>query len=126
MSEEKLSVEAQEAADELWSEQIIPFKLTAHTVEAGSQPGYFTVQFLDNRVPSLFIYWNLDKESFKTAVREVAKRTVGKRVRRKNEVSETPRISEGKSIDAQRDIGHRGRLRAPSGARARSNGHIPI
>jgi hypothetical protein len=90
MSKDQLTMEAQEAADELWAEQVIPFKLTAHTVEAGRHPGYFTVQFLDNRVPALFIYWRPEKESFKTAVREVAKRTVGRRSRAKSEIIETP------------------------------------
>jgi len=82
MAEEQLTIEAQEAADELWTEQVIPFKLTAHKVEAGD-PGHYTVHFFDTRLPSLFVYWNPEKESFKTAVREVAERTVGKRSRGK-------------------------------------------
>jgi hypothetical protein len=97
VSKEQLIIETQEAADELWAEHLIPFKLTADRVEAGTQPGHFTVHFLDNRLPSLFIYWNPDKGSFKTAVRVVAKRTVGKRIRLKYEVTETLCISEGES-----------------------------
>jgi hypothetical protein len=81
MAEEQLTIEAQETFDELWAEQVIPFKLKAHRVEASGDPGHFTLYFLDTRLPLLFIYWNPEAESFKTAVREVAKRTVGKRAR---------------------------------------------
>ena len=83
MAEEQLTLEAQETFDELWAEQVIPFELTAHKVEAGGDPGHYTVHFFDRRLPSLFIYWNPAKESFKAAVREVAERTVGKRSRSK-------------------------------------------
>jgi len=81
MAEEQLTIQAQEAVNELWAEQVIPFKLTAHKVEAGVEPGRYTVHFFDARLHSLFIYWNPEKESFKTAVREVGQRTVGKRSR---------------------------------------------
>ncbi len=83
MAEERLTIEAQETFDELWAEQVIPFKLTPHTVVVGADPGHYTVHFFDTRLPTLFIYWNPAKESFKTAVREVAERTVGKRSRGK-------------------------------------------
>ncbi len=82
MAEEQLTIEAQETFDELWADALIPFKLTAHEVEAG-EPGHYTVHFFDSRLPSMFIYWNPVRESFKTAVREVAERTVGKRSRDK-------------------------------------------
>ena len=81
MAYEQLAIEAQEAVDELWAEQVIPFKLTAHNIDAGENPGYYTVHFFDTRVRSLFIYWNPEKESFKTATRGVVTRTVGKRSR---------------------------------------------
>jgi hypothetical protein len=81
MAEEQLTIEAQEAVNELWAEQAIPFKLTAHKVEAAGQPGRYTVYFLDTRLRSLLIYWNPERESFKKAVREVGRRTVGKRSR---------------------------------------------
>ncbi len=84
MAEEQLTIEAQEALDELWAEQIIQFKLTGRKVEAGGEPGHYTFHFFDPRIPSLFIYWNPGKESFKTAVREVVGRTVGKRSRAKS------------------------------------------
>jgi hypothetical protein len=61
---------------------VIPFKLTVHKVEAG-EPGHYTVHFFDAQLRSLFIFWNAEKESFKTAVREVGKSTVGKRSRAK-------------------------------------------
>ena len=82
MAEDQLTIEAQEAVNELWAEQVIPFKPTAHKVEASGN-GQYTVQFFDARLSSLFIYWNPEKESFKSAVRIVGKRTVGKRSRAK-------------------------------------------
>lgn len=81
MGEEQLTIEAQEAVDELWAEHVIQFKLTAHRVEAGGGPGHYIFHFLDTQIPSLFIYWNPEKESFKSAVQDVVKRTVGKRSR---------------------------------------------
>jgi hypothetical protein len=81
MAEEQLRIDAQEAVDELWAEHGIPFKLTAHHVEAGRGADYYTVHFSDARLHSLFIYWNPAKESFKTAVRAVAEDTVGRRSR---------------------------------------------
>ena len=81
MAEKQLTIEAQEAVNELWAEQVIPFKLRAQKVEAGKEPGRYTVHFFNARLHSLFIYWNPEKESFKTAVREVGQRTVGKRSR---------------------------------------------
>jgi hypothetical protein len=83
MAEEQLTIEAQEAINELWAEQVIPFKPEAHKVEAGGESGRYTIHFFDSRLSSLFIYWNPEKESFKTAVREVGKNTVGKRSRAK-------------------------------------------
>lgn len=82
MVEEQLTIEAQETVDELWAEQVIPFKLTAHKVEA-REPGHYTVHFFDTRLPLLFVYWNPEKESYKRAVREVVERTVGRRSRAK-------------------------------------------
>ena len=79
MAEDQLMIEAQEAVDELWAEHGIPFKLAAHNVEAVGGPGFYTVHFSNKRLHSLFIYWNPAKESFKTAVREVAENTVGRR-----------------------------------------------
>lgn len=73
---EQLTIEAQEAVNELWAEQAIPFKLTAHKVAAGL-PGHYTVDFLDARLRALHIYWNPERESFKNAVREAGKSTVG-------------------------------------------------
>ena len=84
MAEEQLTIEAQEAVNELWAEQVIPFKLTAHKVEASGEHGNYTVHFFDSRLRSLFIYWNPEKGSFKRAVREVGERTVGKRSRAKD------------------------------------------
>ena len=58
MVEEQLTIEAQEAVNELWAEQAIPFKLTAHKVEAG-EPGHYTVHFFDAQLRSLFIFGTL-------------------------------------------------------------------
>lgn len=82
MVEDQLTIEAQETVDELWAEQVIPFKLTAYRVEA-REPGHYTVHFSDTRLPLLFVYWNPEKESYKRAVREVVERTVGRRSRAK-------------------------------------------
>ena len=78
---EDQKLEAQQALDELWAEHSVPFKLTAHKLEASAEPGRYTVHFFDSRLPLLFVYWNPAKESFKTAVREVVENTVGKRSR---------------------------------------------
>ena len=79
---EDQKIETQQTLDELWAEQVIPFKLMAQKlVKADS--GRYTVHFGDPRLHSLFMYWNPEKESFKTALREMVKRTVGKRSRAK-------------------------------------------
>jgi hypothetical protein len=75
---ENLRLDAQEALDDLWAEHEIPFKTTAYEVLAGGHPGYYMVRIQDQRVPSLFIFWN-GTESFKAAVRTVLERTLGKR-----------------------------------------------
>jgi hypothetical protein len=75
--------EAQQTLDELWAEHVIPFKLTAHMLEAVGEPGRYMVHFFDSRLQTLFIYWNPERESFKTAVREVVTHTVGQRSRAK-------------------------------------------
>lgn len=79
MAKEQLTIEAQEAVDELWAEKGIPFKLAAQSVEACREAGFYTVHFSNSRLNSLFIYWNPAKESFKGAVRAVCEHTVCKR-----------------------------------------------
>ncbi len=80
LEEEK--AQAQQTLDEMWSEEAIPFQLTVHNIERGDL-GCYTLQVLDNRIPSLFIYWTPDRGSFKAAVRAVVKHTVGQRSRAK-------------------------------------------
>jgi len=81
---ENEKAQAQQTLDELWAEHGIPFKLTAHNVEAGDQPNYYRVYFLDSRLPQLLIY-SPSKESFNAAFRSVIERTVGKRSQAKGD-----------------------------------------
>jgi hypothetical protein len=76
MAEEQLKLEAQEALDELWKESAIPFKLTAHKVHPVEDViGYYEVFFFDSRKRSAVVWWEEDRESFKSAVRRVMKRS---------------------------------------------------
>lgn len=68
--------EAQQVLDELFSERLIPFKLSAHIVEAiGS--GEYIVRFNDSRLRSVDLSWQEGqsfKDVFRTAVVERMKR----------------------------------------------------
>lgn len=62
-----LTSEAQSVLDDLWTENLIPFQLTAHKVESVGLEEYI-VRFNDSRLHSVDVSWkNLD--SFKDAVR---------------------------------------------------------
>jgi len=76
---ENLHRQAQEAVEELWVEGGIPFKLTARKVEAGEHRDYYRVYFFDSRFPARIVYWNPARESFKSAVGELVKLTLGRR-----------------------------------------------
>jgi hypothetical protein len=67
---EKQKVEAQQALDELFSEHLLPFELTAHKLESiGS--GEYIVRFHDSRLSSIDVSWvqgQCFKDVFRTAV----------------------------------------------------------
>ena len=67
---EKQKVEAQQALDELFSEHLLPFELTAHKLESiGS--GEYIVRFHDSRLSSIDVSWvqgQSFKDVFRTAV----------------------------------------------------------
>ena len=60
--------EAQEVLDDLFKKHLIPFELTAHSVECVSVSDYI-VLFHDSRLYSVDVVWN-EGESFKDAFRE--------------------------------------------------------
>ena len=64
--------EAQQILDELFSERLLPFKLSAHRVESIGCEEYI-VRFHDSRLPSLDVSWGVGqcfKDVFRTAVLE--------------------------------------------------------
>jgi hypothetical protein len=67
---EKQKVEAQQALNELFSEHLLPFELTAHKLESiGS--GEYIVRFHDSRLSSIDVSWvqgQSFKDVFRTAV----------------------------------------------------------
>jgi hypothetical protein len=64
---EKQKLEAQQALDELFSEELLPFSLTAHELESiGS--GEYIVRFHDSRLSSIDVSW-VQGQSFKDVFR---------------------------------------------------------
>jgi hypothetical protein len=53
---EKQRVEAQQALDELFSEYLLPFELTAHKLESIGSREYI-VRFHDSRLSSIDVSW---------------------------------------------------------------------
>ncbi len=64
---ENTKVRIQETLDELFSERLIPFRLTANKMNADST-GVFTIPFSDGRIPSIRFSWK-NGESFKEVIR---------------------------------------------------------
>ena len=64
---DKLTVEAQSLLDDLWTEELIPFQLTAHKVESLGQDEYI-VRFYDTRLDSVDVSWK-EPDSFENAVK---------------------------------------------------------
>jgi hypothetical protein len=62
-----IKLRVQETLDELFSERLIPFALTAHKVNADG-PGEYVVPFYDSRIHSFSFSWSADG-SFKEIVR---------------------------------------------------------
>jgi hypothetical protein len=58
--------EAQQVLDELWSEELLPFSLTAEKVSRDLDE--FTIHFFDSRIRSVDVP-HLADEPFKTSVR---------------------------------------------------------
>jgi hypothetical protein len=67
---EKQKVEAQQTLDELFSEELLPFSMTAHELESiGS--GEYIVRFHDSRLTSIDVSWvqgQCFKDVFRAAV----------------------------------------------------------
>ena len=64
----EMKLGAQQVLDELFSEQLIPFKLTAHAVEPMEHDEY-RVRFYDSRLHSVWVSWR-PGQSFKVLVRD--------------------------------------------------------
>jgi hypothetical protein len=65
---ENMKLGVQETLDELFSERLIPFKLTAYKVNADSL-GEYVVPFCDSRIHSIRFSWADGGSSFKEVVR---------------------------------------------------------
>jgi len=63
---EHITLRVQETLDELFSEHLIPFALTAYKVSADG-PGAYTIPFRESRIHSISFFWKND-ESFKEAI----------------------------------------------------------
>ncbi len=77
MREQK--AEAQQILDDLFSEKLLPFKLSARQVESIGGEEYI-VRFHDIRLPSIDVSWGVDqsfKDVFRTAVLERVARLSG-------------------------------------------------
>jgi hypothetical protein len=76
--EEQLA-QAQQVLDELFSEQLIPFKLSARAMES-TGPEEYIVRFHDSRLRSVDISWRQGqsfKDLFRAAVLEQVKKLSG-------------------------------------------------
>ena len=65
---ENMKLGVQETLDELFSERLIPFELTARQVNADG-PGEYEVPFYDSRIHSVRFSWTDGGSSFKEVVR---------------------------------------------------------
>ena len=80
-------VEAQEALDELFSEQILPFELSARQLET-TGVRECQVRFYDSRLHSVDVSWlkgHRFKEAFRAAVLERVKKLSGPLYRKKSQ-----------------------------------------
>jgi hypothetical protein len=64
---DKLTSEAQSVLDNLWTEKLIPFELTAHKVESLGMDEYI-IRFHDSRMRSVDVS-SKNADSFRNAVR---------------------------------------------------------
>lgn len=65
---EDMKLKVQETLDELLTERLIPFELTAHQVNADGL-GEYEVPFYDSRIHSMRFSWTDGGSSFKEVVR---------------------------------------------------------
>ena len=65
---ERIKLEVQATLDELISEHLIPFKLTAYRVNTDG-PGKYVVPFHDGRIHSFGFSWTDGDPSFKEVIR---------------------------------------------------------
>lgn len=69
MSIHQLTIEAQSVLDDLWNDDLIPFQLTAHSVEYCGH-NECTIRFYDSRLYSVDVSWS-DQQPFQDAIRHV-------------------------------------------------------
>jgi hypothetical protein len=67
MLEEEQRAQVQQVLDELLSQQLIPFKLTAYLVQASGR-GEYVINFNDSRIHTCRLSWK-EGENFKEVVR---------------------------------------------------------
>ena len=65
---ENIRAQVQVTLDELVSEHLIPFRLTAQAISANG-PGNYVIPFYDSRIHSFTFSWNVESLSFKEVVR---------------------------------------------------------
>lgn len=76
---EDQKADAQEVLDELFTENLIPFRLVAHTLESVGS-GEYIVRFRDSRLPSVDMSWlegKCLKDVFRAAVLDRVERLSG-------------------------------------------------
>jgi hypothetical protein len=76
MALDLLKLEAQQALNELWKEQLVPFKLTIGKIVAEDSSEY-TLHFFDSRLRSVIVPWQ-EGQSFKDQVRAAVKERVAR------------------------------------------------
>jgi hypothetical protein len=76
MALDPLKLEAQQALNELWKEQLVPFKLTIGKIIAENSSEY-TLHFFDSRLRSVSVPWQAG-QSFKDQVRAAVKERVAR------------------------------------------------
>jgi len=76
MALDPLKLEAQQALNELWKEQLVPFKLIVGKIVVDDSSGY-TLHFFDSRLRSVSVPWQAG-QSFKDQVRAAVKERVAR------------------------------------------------
>jgi hypothetical protein len=76
MALDSLKLEAQQAVNELWKEQLVPFKLTVGKIVSDDSSGY-TLHFFDSRLRSVSVSCSA-VQSFKDQVLAAVKERVAR------------------------------------------------